>query len=160
MRNIAVEYAKANDYDYVFQVDTDMIYPKETIVELIKHKKQIIGGLYFKRQKPHTPVHWKKLSMGGLHNASNLEYCRNGKVKQVEASGGGGVLMKVKAFKKLKAPYFQVRYRKNGQQCVGEDIDFCFKIKNKIKFFIDPKIKYAHLTQMAITGEKEMKEIL
>jgi cellulose synthase/poly-beta-1,6-N-acetylglucosamine synthase-like glycosyltransferase len=157
MRNIAVDEAQKSNYDYLFMLDVDMIYPKNSIVDLMKHKKEVIGGLYYRRKSPHLPVHWKKV---GRHLDKHIEWFEEGKIKQVGASGGGGVLFKVKAFKKLKRPYFQVKYINHGMNAVGEDIDYCFKIKGKIKFFIDPKIKYAHIHTIAVTGKNEIKEII
>lgn len=157
MRNLAAEYAIENKFDYLFQLDTDMIYPKDTILRLLKHKKDIIGGMYYTRKSPHNPVHWKKAKKN-IFDKSNIEYFPENKLKAVELSAGGGVLIKTEVFKNLKFPYYQVRY--NGYKILGEDIDFCYKIKGKYKFWIDPTVKYAHITQMAIVGENKFKEIL
>lgn len=159
MRNEAINYSINKEASHVFMVDVDMIYPKDSIIKLLKRNKSIIGGLYYKRQFPHSPVHWKKNNFKGLHKSENIEHFESGKLKKVEASGGGGVLIKLSSIKKLKQPYFQVRYLKNSCKCVGEDIDFCYKIKNKLDFWIDPTIKYAHLHTVAITGNNQISEI-
>jgi len=156
MRNEAAKKAIEGKYDYVYMVDTDQIYPKESIIRLLKHNKDIVGGLYYKRKSPHHPVHFKKVKMR-LLQGDNIEHFPEGKLKQIEASGFGGVLVKTKVFKDLKEPYFKVRTNKNN--VVGEDIDFCFKIKNKHKFWIDPTLLYPHIIMVAITGEDEFKEI-
>lgn len=156
MRNETVKHAIEGKYDYVFMVDTDQIYPKESITRLLAHNKEIVGGLYYKRKSPHHPVHFKKVKMK-LLQGNNIEYFPEGKLKQVEASGFGGVLVKTSVFKDLKYPYFKVRTLKNNT--VGEDIDFCFKIKGKHKFYIDPTLIYPHIIMVAITGEHEFKEV-
>jgi len=157
MRNLAVEIAQQNKIDYIFFVDTDHIYPKDTIERLYSRKKDIIGGKYFRRKNPHYPAHFKKINYKDLGKKSNAEYFEENKLKVVQASGFAGVLIKTKVFNQLKYPYFKVKYRKNG--CVGEDIYFCSKIKNKFKFWIDPTIEYPHLHQIAITS-KGIQEIM
>lgn len=160
MRNEAAKKAIEGKYDYIFMVDTDQIYPKDSIIRLLGHNKDIIGGKYYRRKYPHYPTHFKKVKMALLEK-DNIEYFPKNNLKKVGASGMGGVLIKTKVFKKLKYPYFEVRYsQKKNEDYVGEDIDFCFKIKGKFNFWIDPTLVYPHITQVAITNEKEFKEIL
>ena len=41
MRNYACKHAIENKYDYIFQLDIDQTYPDDSIIDLIKHKKDL-----------------------------------------------------------------------------------------------------------------------
>lgn len=160
MRNVAVETAINGKYDYIFFIDTDMIYPKDAVIKLLSDKKDIVGGLYFKRKYPHGECHFKQIS--DINNKKAIETFPEGTIKRVKATGFGGVLVKTKVFKNMKFPYFKVRYsRRNGKlTMIGEDIDFCMKAGKKYGIWIDPKVKYGHIGLMAVYGNKDMRELL
>ena len=46
-RNIIIDYALKNNYDYIFMMDCDVIPPENIIEELLKCNKDIVSGLYF-----------------------------------------------------------------------------------------------------------------
>lgn len=154
MRNVAAEHALQDKYDYIFFLDSDMTYPQTAIIDLLKHKKDIVGGLYYRRKSPHYPVHFKSFkNMGSSETAERFE---NNKLTKVQASGFGGVLIKTDIFRQIEFPYFKVDYIK-GKCLYGEDIYFCKKIKNKFDFWIDPSVKYGHITTCLIVGENQVE---
>ena len=46
-RNYIVDYAKDNDYDYLFMLDSDVMLPFDILVKLLGRDKDAISGLYF-----------------------------------------------------------------------------------------------------------------
>ena len=55
MRSKALEYARKNNFDYIFNVDTDIILHKETLIDLLNKKKDFIGKIYwtaFNKEQP------------------------------------------------------------------------------------------------------------
>lgn len=46
-RNLIIEYALKNNYDYILMMDSDVIPPKDIIERLLAHSKDIVSGLYF-----------------------------------------------------------------------------------------------------------------
>jgi hypothetical protein len=51
MRNMLVDYAKTNDYDYFFSVDSDQIIHQDTLVHLISLNKDIVGEVIWTKWK-------------------------------------------------------------------------------------------------------------
>ena len=48
-RNLILDYAKQNDFDYLFMLDADVILPKLAYLKLVRQRKDIISGIYFNR---------------------------------------------------------------------------------------------------------------
>jgi GT2 family glycosyltransferase len=106
-RNIIREEA-IKKYDYLLSLEQDVIPPPDIIERLLKHKKEIITGVYFtykieNGEKTITPLLWT--SEGGeLRNLTEDE-AMEGKVKDVEAAGLGCILISKEALKKIKFRY-------------------------------------------------------
>jgi GT2 family glycosyltransferase len=66
-RNIILQYALENNYDYVLMIDADVVPPKNVLKELLGCKKDIVSGWYFNYfnisgKTKWLPCVWKKLS--------------------------------------------------------------------------------------------------
>lgn len=46
-RNMIIDYALKNKYDYIFMLDSDVIVPKDSLKLLLNCKKDIVSGIYF-----------------------------------------------------------------------------------------------------------------
>lgn len=146
MRNIACKHAIENNYDYIFQMDSDMTYPKESIIELLKMRKPVTTGHYRARFPPFLPIHYKKIGKNIL-DQQNRTFTQE--IEQIEATGGGGVLIDVNILKKLKFPYYETKYK--GHNIKSEDIVFSEKLKKKkIPIFLNTKIDYGHLANFQV----------
>ena len=147
MRNLACIFSIKNNFDYIFMLDTDMKYPKDSIVKLIKHDKEIVVGSATQRKYPFYPTQYKKLGIENFKSKSNRIFIskENKKLIKIEFSGVVGALIKTKILKRLTLPYFKVGYKSNGIDVIGSDIYFCKKLKEKkIKMYLDPTINYSH----------------
>lgn len=142
MRNMASEFALKGKYDYMMQLDTDMVYPEDSIIKLIKRRKDVVIGTARRRTFPFKYVHCKSLKKDYTHD-SNIINPIGKRLIKVEVTGVPGALIKTKVLKKIKYPYFLIKYYKN--RVVGGDIYFCKQLKKKgIKIFIDPLVNYSH----------------
>lgn len=47
MRTKALEYARKNNFDYIFSVDSDIILHKKTLIDLISREKDLISKAYW-----------------------------------------------------------------------------------------------------------------
>ena len=47
MRTKALEYARNNNFDYIFSVDSDVILHKETLIDLLNEQKDAIAKIYW-----------------------------------------------------------------------------------------------------------------
>lgn len=145
MRNYAVSLAKEQGADYILFLDSDMVYPEETLDQLLSAKKDIIGGIYVKR---HTPpkvlLQFKSLNEQKIYDPDNAIEI-TGNIEKMEASGLGGVLVKMSVFDKIEKPYFQTLLKDNGVDYIGEDITFFRKIKEAgIDAYCDTSLEYGH----------------
>jgi hypothetical protein len=129
-RNSIVETAIKDRCDYVMFIDGDMRFPKDALVRLLKHNKDIVGVNATTRSEPVKPT------------AKNFKIEEDGKVnwypiyskgkKGIEIADGigcGVVLVKIDVFKKMEMPYyfFETLQKK---AVLGEDIYFCIKAKD------------------------------
>jgi hypothetical protein len=147
MRNKCCNYAVENNYDYVFMLDEDMIYPSNSVVKLIKHNKDFVVGSATQRIYPFFPTQYKKFSENNFKDKENRVFItkENKDLIEIGSSGVVGALIKVSCLKKLKLPYFKVEYQKDGKNIIGSDVYFCKKFKNKgFKLFLDPTVNYNH----------------
>jgi len=113
-RNQCVAAARKINATHLMFLDTDMVFPPDTLKRLLAHGKDVVGATYAKRASPQHP----------------LTVSENGKVEQI-ASGlrrvkllpTGCLLIRLNVFDKLEAPYFNLEAE--GGQLRGEDYFFC-----------------------------------
>lgn len=129
--NIAIK-AINEGYDYVLWVDSDMVVPEGALMRLLKDDKDVVAGLYHKRQLPKEPV----VYIAGKSVEDIPE-----DIFECDAIGFGCVLTKVSMLKEMvKYGMFHPAF---GE---GEDISFCRRAKQKgYKIYCDPKVKCGHL---------------
>jgi GT2 family glycosyltransferase len=137
-RNIITRDAlKLYDPDYLFWMDGDMLLDGDTILQLMRHDKDIVSGLYFKKESYEPVMYHKK---GELYapvlrwNPSNIF--------KVDAVGFGCCLIKASVFRNLAPPWFVYDVGKNK----GEDIYFCEKAREAgYEIWVDPSVRPRHL---------------
>ncbi len=117
-RNYGIVRALNEEWDYIFFVDDDMVFPPETLTTLIGRNKDIIGGLYYMKHEPLIPV--VELSEGQEIKDD---------VFQVNGAGAGLLLCKTEIFKKIRGPWFETRGDGVGQTLVGDSYCFCDNAK-------------------------------
>lgn len=147
MRNYCVKHAIENGYDYIFMLDEDMMYPKDSIIKLIKHDKDFVVGSATQRMSPFLPTQYKEYKDNNFKHPSNRVFVSKKKQKLVKVGGTGvvGALIKTSIFSKLKAPYFKLEYKENGFNVLGSDIYFCEQLnKAKIPMYLDTTVNYEH----------------
>lgn len=145
-RNLIVEHALEIGYDYILWVDSDMILPKNTLLRLLSHNKDIVSGVYsYKVINGENAVvkRYSKTDEDTYEDVSLKEIRETKELMLVDGIGFGCVLTKVDIFNKIKHPWF--RYEKD----LGEDIFFCRKAQETgIEIFVDPTVKAGHVGQV------------
>lgn len=125
-----------NDCDWIFFLDADQIVPNDAIFRLMKHDKDIVSALYFKRYPPHFPLMYKQID-DKFHEIVEFQ---TGKLMEVDAVGAGSLLVKIGVFKKMEHPWFL------QERGVGEDIYFCKKARKLgYKIYCDTGLISRHL---------------
>ena len=154
-RNNLAQMAIQMDVDYVFWLDSDMVFEPDTLARMMKTLEEndydILTGLYFRRVPPYTPVLFDKLdirrnicSWSEFHEIPEEPF-------EVGGCGFGCVLMKTDVFYDVQS--------KHGNMFApiannGEDIAFCWRARDcGFKIYCDPRIIFGHVSH-SIVDEK------
>ena len=130
------------EFDYVWWLDDDMVFPPDTLTRLLKHQKQVVCALAYQRAEPYNTCvfEWKEET----HLPGRYEYLNGiefGGLRKVDGCGSACVLTETSVFKKLlkKRPWFD-------NKKFGEDLHFC-KLCNEasIPIYCDTDLVIGHL---------------
>lgn len=145
MRNRIVSRALELELTHLMFLDADMVFPENTILDLLAHDVSICGALCFKRWPPFSPT----LFIGEKYEMKLLDPWPNGLV-EVTATGTGCLLINTDVFIDMKPPWFEFTVNKNDD-IVGEDIGFCYKAGDLgYKVHVDTTVEIEHLAQMRV----------
>ena len=122
---------------HILFVDSDMIFPKDTIPRLLAHKKKIVGVRYKKRE---FPVEWLYKPVGEESEKD---------IFTVKHVGTGLMLIDLSIFtgeKPLGSPWFNFGRDGQGALVMGEDVWFCNTAwEAGYEVWVDPTLKIGHL---------------
>lgn len=127
-RNNLVATMISNKADYLLQIDSDLVFPPDTLNRLLAHGKDIVGATYVRRGPPFDNL--------GASIKSDMDK-QSGLVEMTHIPTGM-LLVKRKVYEAMKAPWF--RYTDNEELgCVnGEDMVFSIRIREAgYKIFCD-----------------------
>jgi len=156
VRNNLVEYAIQAGCSHLLMMDTDQIYPSDTIMKLIEHDLPIVGAKVHRRYPPFDPIMYKWDREIGRYFMLPEEIWKNESLPEVDVVGTGCILVDIKVFMDLEYPWFKHESvsLKSGQKAVGEDVYFCRKAKEAgYQIFADTTIKIDHLGLLSINEE-------
>jgi len=136
-RTWLVNEAIKNGGTHILFVDSDMIFPEDTIKRLLAHKKEIVGVKYKKRE---FPVKWLYESLG---EESETE------IFKVKHTGAGLLLIDLSIFtskfRPLGAPWFNFGRDSQGALALGEDVWFCNTARDAgYDVWVDPTLVIKH----------------
>lgn len=113
-RNQCVEAARMAKATHILFLDSDIIFPADTLSRLLSHQKDIVGGLYVQRTPPHLPL--------GITIENTHEAITSG-LRRMKQMPTGCLLIKLSIFDKLSKPWFNTK--EVGEKIMGEDFYFC-----------------------------------
>ena len=148
--DLAVE-AITSGCTHVLCVDSDMRFPKESLVRLLRHQKDIVGINYATRKVPPGYVAFKKKGWTNEEHERLETTPTSTGLEKVEAIGFGLVLIKTDVFRKIAYPGFETWYDPETTMWIGEDVDFCVKAcKENIDIWVDQDLskECAHIGRM------------
>lgn len=156
MKSGALVYTSRNDLatmaihsnaDYVFWLDSDMVFKPDTLIRMMdtlkKNDLDILTGLYFRRVPPYSPVLFDRLDING-----NVCYWSEFKdipegLFEVGGCGFGCVLMKTDVFYDVQGKFGQMFAPIANN---GEDIAFCWRAREcGFKIYCDPSVICGHV---------------
>ena len=143
--------------DYVFWLDSDMVFEPDTLARMMKTLDEhpeidILSGLYFRRVAPYTPVVFDQMDIDDEEKAYFTEFKEipDG-LFPVGACGFGCVLMRAEVFLDIQARFERMFAPMAGN---GEDIAFCWRARQcGLSIWCDPSIKLGHVGYSTVTRE-------
>lgn len=146
-RNDLARMAIQIEADYVFWLDSDMVFEPDTLVRMMdtlkKNDLDILTGLYFRRVPPYSPVLFDRLDIED-------EVCKWSEFKdlpdslfEVGGCGFGCVLMKTDVFFDVQTKFGNMFAPIANN---GEDIAFCWRARQcGYKIICDPTVLCGHV---------------
>ena len=104
MRNVTVQMALDQDCDFCLWIDSDMTCKPDTLVNLLRHNKSIVGATYNRRVPPFGTLGRLKGPHPGIENLM-------GGLCEAEFLPGGMLLVKMDVYKAMKWPWYYEAYR-------------------------------------------------
>lgn len=147
-RNSLATMAIQMEADYVFWLDSDMVFPPDTLIRMLdtlkKNDLDILTGLYFRRVPPYTPVLFDQLEMRTKTVCAWSEFkTLPEELFEVGGCGFGCVLMDTGVFLSVQAKHGNM-FAPMGNN--GEDLAFCMRARDcGYKIYCDPSIVCGHV---------------
>ena len=146
-RNDLATAAIQIEADYVFWLDSDMVFKPDTLVRMMETLKtndlDILTGLYFRRVPPYSPVLYDKIEIDGVAcDFSEFDSIPDD-LFEVGACGFGCVLMKTDVFFDVQSKFGNM-FAPIGNN--GEDVAFCWRARQcGYKVICDPSMICGHV---------------
>jgi GT2 family glycosyltransferase len=115
-RNRCVELAREHAADFLLFLDSDMVFPRDALQQLLAHGKDIVGATYPKRVSPYT-VLGAPLPEGRVES--------DGALIEMRHLPTGCLLIRMTVFESLSQPNFRFLVDPQSGAILGEDYDFC-----------------------------------
>ena len=157
-RNEIALYACENDFDRVLWLDSDMVFPKDTMIRLSEDMegREFVSGLYFKRKPPYSPTIFAKCGTvevePGQYQATAAVYDKypDG-IFPIAACGFGCVMTTTDLIKRVMDKYGMPFSPMYG---FGEDLTFCMRVaQTGGTMYCDSRIKCGHIATFISTEE-------
>ncbi len=113
-RNQCAEAAKLAGATHLLFLDSDMVFPANTLTRLLRHKKHIVGAVYSRRVPPFHPL-------GVTYEGEHMHV--TGGMRRMKIIPTGCLMIDMSVFSRLAKPWFSTRI--DGEKLLGEDYYFC-----------------------------------
>ena len=152
-RNNCVQRMLDGGYDYLMMVDNDVTVPRDALLNLMEHGKQVVSGYYAHRNKDNPGNSTTNLCKMGEFNYTKQytgeelrELLAQGKVLiRIHGGGMGCILIRRDVIELLKFPWYDWVNYLNGTM-LSEDLFFCERCKTaKVKLYADTRVACGHM---------------
>ena len=146
-RNDLATHAIQTDMDYVFWMDSDMVFPADALTRMLKTAEEnhldFLSGIYFRRVPPYTPTLFDKLDFrGNICSWTEFKEIPEG-LFEIGGCGFGCVLVSTEVFLSVQAKHGNM-FAPIGNN--GEDIAFCWRARDcGYKLWCDPSVVCGHV---------------
>lgn len=151
-RNILVEDAIKRESEYIFWIDSDMVFEPDIIEKLMKNEVDFVTGIYYRRKPPFSPVVFDTLKVDENRNISFTEFKTiPNNYFEIGGCGFGAVLMKTCVAKKVVDKYHMAF---NPLPNAGEDIAFCLRARGcGYCLYADGRVRLGHIAHTVVTDK-------
>lgn len=120
-RSLLAEMGLRAQTSHILWVDSDMRFPKDALVRLLKHNEAIVAASYSMRRMPLGPVAYKG------YDQREPVYVPNDATGLIRVGmvGMGLMLTETRVFDVMPKPWFANPYRPDLDDFEGEDVWFC-----------------------------------
>jgi hypothetical protein len=148
-RNLIIKQALEYDCTHIFFVDDDVILPRDILVKLLTHDKDIVTGLYLMRNFPHQPIVFDEARPDGKCKHYFMPDESEPGLVPIVNCGLGAVLIKIEVFKKMPHPWITLGEAEADHWC--DDITFFNRARALgFELFCDTSIHVGHIGSMVI----------
>lgn len=140
-------------YSHLFFMDSDMMFPENTLSRLLRHDLDIVGGLYTVKLPPYNTTIFR--NNGKLWQSYNPSVGEG--LIEVEGIGTGCLLIKTDVLKKMDWPYFWYAESPDEKEnMMTEDVYFCIEAKKKgYRIHCDTSVHCGHVGNGMVTIEEK-----
>ena len=136
-------YAVDNGASHLFFVDSDMVFPPNTLIRLLMTEKDIVGAAYYMRRQSE-----RMTTVRVLNAAREIEIPAEPpkELTKVAAVGTGCMLISTAALKNIPQPWFNLPFEPTGELKQGEDTWFCEQARKAgYDIWCDPTLAVGHI---------------
>lgn len=154
-RDTLAQMAMDQECDYVLWIDSDMVFPADALERLLKHDKDMVTAVYYKRRGDHSPVIYCGVWEGEA--TTYYDFPKDG-LFEVAGCGFGFVLTRTEVLKAVTERYHLLFHPMIG---LGEDLSFCNRwLSCGGEIWCDPTIKLGHIGECVFTEEDWKKDVV
>lgn len=148
-RNRIVQHALEEKADFIFFIDSDMIFPSDSLIRLYNRKVNVCHALSFRRTKPYYPCIFEWSDKDKCY--STVDYSKSSSdMISVDAAGSACTLINTEVYQKMKQPYY---YYQN--HLFSSDLTFSMNLKKLgYDIWIDRTLKTGHIGEQLVATEE------
>ncbi len=146
-------YTAVVDYraDHIMWLDSDMTFPADVILQLLKHNRDVVCATYSKRVKPFHATAFMDID-------PVVPVPIKGRLKRVRYAGLGCMLVNADVMHRLPTPWFPLIWHESSQSWHGEDMGFCDLLeKENVSIYCDIELSLTvgHIGQQEFLLNRE-----
>lgn len=146
-RTFLVNYALANGFTHIMWIDSDMVFPSDTLYRLFKHGLDIVTCICYGRTDNHSPCAYMNVTRGDKTHSGCLTPIEISdtmpELIEVDGCGAAMMLVKTDVYKKV-GKRFHEWYEPKWN--LGEDLSFTERVKEcGYKIWCDTTIEIGHI---------------
>jgi len=129
-RQTLVEKAQEEGVSHILFLDSDMVFPQWTLHRMLDLELMVVAANCATKMLPSTPTarQYDPMNMAGDQVYS--QHSEQPPIEEVWRVGTGVMLINMKVFDKVPAPWFDITWNPVLKDYTGEDWNFCAKVQD------------------------------